>query len=294
MQIKSRVVTFSTLFGLAEWSALAAFLVVLLLAMPRLAVAQGEIAISEFTHQGNGCRPGTVSHAVSGDGQAITVFFSDYVVSTDRRRVAHKNCNLSITVQSEPGWEFSVVGADIRGFANISERAVGRFAIRHNFDAEPGPTFQDTVINGPSVGEFLTQVALTPEQARWSGCRPGPHKLRLGTSASVAMRRGGSGSMMSVDSVDGELRQRYMLRWRACTGSQNEPGSVVRAQCRVWLVGQRGNRITQFPGIGRGPSAEVATAQATREALNLCDVARRIRPQFTCEVEPSSCRNSSN
>ena len=294
MQINSRVAILPRRIEMAQGAALLAFWACLLLIMSKPVLAQGGVSISDFTHQGNGCRPGTVSHAVSGDGQAITVFFSDYVVSTDRRRIAHKNCNLSITVQSEPGWEFSVVGADIRGFANISERAFGRFAIRHNFDAEPGPTFQDTVINGPSVGEFLTQVALTPEQARWSGCRPGPRKLRLGTSATVAMRQGGAGSMMSVDSVDGELRQRYMLRWRPCVGAQNEPGSVVRAQCRAWLVGQRGNRITQFPGIGRGSSAEVATDQATREALNLCEVARRIRPQFTCEVEPSSCRTSNH
>jgi hypothetical protein len=265
-------------------------LTVLLMARP--ARAQNGVAITEFTHQGSGCRPGTVSNAVSSDGLAITVFFSDYVVSTDRRRLANKNCNLSLTVQSEPGWEFSVVGADIRGFANISERSVGRFAIRHNFDAEPGPTFQDTVINGPSVGEFLMQVALPPEQARWSGCRPGPKKLRLGTTATIAMRQGGSGSMMSVDSVDGELRQRYMLRWRQCSSVQNQPNQVVRAHCRAWLVGPRGNRMTQFPGVGRGSDAQAAIAHASREAIALCELARRIRPQLSCEVEQSSCRTN--
>jgi len=290
MQFTAIAATATRPVATLELAMLAAVGLLVLLSFSKPVLAQGGVSISELTHGGNGCRPGTVSNSISSDGQAITIFFSDYVVSTDQRRLARKNCNLAITVQSEPGWEFSVVGADVRGFANISERAVGRFAIRHNFDAEPGPSVQDTVINGPSAGEFMTQVALTADQARWSGCRPGARKLRLATSALVEMRRGALGSMMSVDSIDGELRQRYTLRWRQCAGGQNETGSVVRAQCRAWLIGQNGNRMAQFPGIARAANAETANAQATQEAMNQCEVARRVRPQLRCEVEPSSCR----
>ncbi len=292
MRTKKRTMALAQDRNVFHQSFLAALMFFLLFLLSRPVLAQNGVAITEFNHQGSGCRPGTVSHAVSGDGLAITVFFSDYVVSTDRRRLANKNCNLSLTVQSEPGWEFSVVGADIRGFANISERSVGRFAIRHNFEAEPGPTFQDTVINGPSVGEFLIQVSLPTEQARWSGCRPGPKKLRLGTTATIAMRLGGSGSMMSVDSVDGELRQRYMLRWRPCSSVQNQPNPAVRAHCRAWLLGPRGHRVSQFPGVGRGAGAQAAVAIASREAMALCELARRVRPQFLCEVEQTSCRTN--
>jgi hypothetical protein len=87
-----------------------------------------EVEISAVTYGGTGCPDKTVQGLLSDDKTTITLSFDAYTVqsgpnipATERR----KFCQLQMKLKYPPGFQYSIFGADYRGYASLEKGVQG-------------------------------------------------------------------------------------------------------------------------------------------------------------------------
>ena len=177
--------------------------------------APGEVRISEVSYEGSGCTPGSAADMVSPDGRAFTLFFSDFGITTEQHGVLRKQCRVAMTIEAPIGFEFALVGLDYRGYMDITKKAMLKFSSRMSFhNGNGGQKIFDFKVKGPLADEFFFPVR-TGDQSKWSGCANRDRPMVLTTEAALQSATG-PGSLVTLDSMDGEFSQRYQLQWRRC------------------------------------------------------------------------------
>lgn len=85
---------------------------------------------------GTGCPQGTVSTILSEDQTVVTLIYDTYVASigpgiavTEQR----KNCQLTLELQYPGGFQYSILSADYRGYANIEKGVTGTLKSTYYF-----------------------------------------------------------------------------------------------------------------------------------------------------------------
>lgn len=72
---------------------------------------------------GSGCRPGTVSVAVSEDSSLMTFIFDDFQAAVGPNAGSYRKralCKVNVTISS-PGWAFDVQSVDFRGYVRLAK-----------------------------------------------------------------------------------------------------------------------------------------------------------------------------
>ena len=175
----------------------------------------GETQITEIAFEGTGCPAGSVADSVSPDGRAFTVFFSDFGVTSESHGVTQKQCRTKLTVSAPIDYEFSLVGLDYRGYMDITNKAMLKFSTRASFNnGNGGQKLFDLKFKGPKADEFLFPVRVG-DQSKWSGCAHS-HRPLVITTEVFLQSASGSGSLVTIDSMDGEFAQQFRLIWRRC------------------------------------------------------------------------------
>jgi hypothetical protein len=85
---------------------------------------------------GTGCPQGTVNTIISDDQTVVTLIYDTYVASigpgiavTEQR----KNCQLTLELQYPGGFQYSILSADYRGYANIEKGVTGTLKSTYYF-----------------------------------------------------------------------------------------------------------------------------------------------------------------
>jgi hypothetical protein len=211
------------------------FLGLVALAVPAFADSPdpSQIYIEKIKHTGTGCRPGSVASQISPDAQAFTLLYDDYIVDTSNRggghsedsrpgsNAAQKACNLTIDMHVPAGWSFALFSLDVRGYANLPARVSGfqntTYAFRGNHK-EIGRM----ELRGPKDEDYFHRTTTSLDQVEFSSCEGKVRVLAIRTSIRVQ----GKG-LLTVDSTDGEVTQKYGIAWRRCangtTGNNGNP-----------------------------------------------------------------------
>lgn len=191
--------------------------------------------IVSVAYQGTGCAPGTVTTQVSPDGQALTVMFSDYAIDTSSRggRPARKVCQLNLGLRRPEGWSLAVSGMQVRGYAALQSGAIGVAKAMVSFGRMPHQEVGRQRLIGPFDDNFAIETRLSPQEAEWTSCTQG-HRPRLNMRTAISVRprqrfldtdgesddpgrgQGFPQGLVTIDSVDGAIAQRYALTWRRC------------------------------------------------------------------------------
>lgn len=85
---------------------------------------------------GTGCPKGTVTPIISEDQSTMTLLYDAYVASigpnvlvTEQR----KNCQLTVELEYPGGFQYSIMSADYRGYANIEKGINGTLKSTYYF-----------------------------------------------------------------------------------------------------------------------------------------------------------------
>lgn len=98
-----------------------------------------EIEIAGVTYGGTGCPDGTVQGLLTDDKTTLTLSFDAYTVqsgpaipATDRR----KFCQLQLKLRYPSGFQYSIFGADYRGYASLEKGVTGTTQSTYYFSGQ--------------------------------------------------------------------------------------------------------------------------------------------------------------
>lgn len=98
-----------------------------------------EVEISAVTYGGTGCPDNTVQGLLSDDRTTITISFDQYTVqsgpniaATERR----KFCQLQLKLKYPSGFQYSIFGADWRGYASLEAGVTGTAQSTYYFSGQ--------------------------------------------------------------------------------------------------------------------------------------------------------------
>jgi len=177
----------------------------------------------EITYGGTGCPQGSLSTAISPDGQAVTVTFDQYdaEVGPDTQPVVRQFCNLNLPMNIPSGWQYSLVELDYRGYLSLDPHVEARQTSEYYFQGQQGPSFS-SVWYGPEDRDFdfSDVIGLETHNWSWSPCYEQRH-LTIKTSMVLNNRRNRLGyGYITTDSIDAEISHVYALVWRHCSAPQ--------------------------------------------------------------------------
>lgn len=204
------------------------------------------ISIESVSAAGNACQNGTVSSTLSPDGRALSLLFDNYIADLSNNPAgAHdrRTCEIDLRLRLPAGWSMALFRADYRGFANLDPATMGIHEMLYSFPGAgpvrnlfagpvrprpPGPpvsvgkkpSFSSQFIRGPYQGDYVFTNTLQLNQLAWSACADTVQTLRI--SAGVLVRSlapanaGRKQAMMTLDSIDANIRQDFGVVWRRC------------------------------------------------------------------------------
>lgn len=192
----------------------------LLLAVTGNALAEeapppGQVRIESVSYNGPGCPIGSAVASLAPDGRALTLLFDSFTATTGGGVTRdYKACTIDLRMQVPAGWSFGLFKTHIRGYANIAASSIGTQHSRYTFGSQR-LAVSSRQIAGPFANDYQHDQTVPLPNLVYSPCNGG-RSLSILTSLEV----NGNASLMTVDSVDGELKQTYGLSWKRCSGTQ--------------------------------------------------------------------------
>ncbi|MGE0172711.1 MAG: DUF4360 domain-containing protein [Oligoflexales bacterium] len=191
----------------------------LLLAFSVRAAAQdgpSGVTIDSLEYQGSGCVDGTVGQDIAPDLGAFTLIFDNFLVD---RMGADSRCRIDLRINVPVGWQFKIFSVQVRGYVNLDAGAKGRQELRIHATGTPVDVKKE--LQGPRDEDYILSESLS--NAKWSQCQNRSHKIRVEARASLNGPASASG-LLTVDSIDGVVTQKYGMAWQRCTGNGNGGG----------------------------------------------------------------------
>ncbi len=159
---------------------------------------------------GEGCGPGTTSVAISGDGVAFTVAYSDFVVLAHGSD-AHKTCELTIRVNHPDDYTYGVAETSFRGFAQLEDGSKGTERASYFFANQAPTVHSPHTFSGPMTDTW--EAIDHPVSVVHGPCherRPLTIKTELKVTGKSAA------SYLAMDSTDGKVNATVQLSWQKC------------------------------------------------------------------------------
>lgn len=248
------------------------------------------------------CPDGSLAHMLSPDGKALTLLFDSFLVEVNADRLGTaqtKQCDINLTLQTPPGWEFGIFSVDMRGYGSFDPGTTGwQWAIYWlngrgvsgvvNDCAGPyGNYVACKQFYGPFDDDYIHSSNLDLGNVPYSGCNRTQHTIKIRTGAVVKTTEAGfRAALLTVDSIDGEVTEEYNLRWRRCGGGGG-PGRFI-GSCTVNLK-SRWRTIRGYTGQGSGGTADSARQNALTNATSICERVRAGNRRYRCDVSGARC-----
>ena len=238
------------------------------LSVPGLAGAQEAEAPSSFRildirTQGTGCNLGTVALNISSDRQAFTLSFSEFfaeITAGSGLTEAMSQCRVLFNTEQDAGWEYGVLGVNVRGAAFLDAGVRGRQVINFGALNRDGRSVLD--LQGPVEQDYIHSDQASLQNVRWTGCRRNDNRQKdfaVNTRLVLNSSSPDAQGLMTVDSIDGEIKQIYDLVWRRCDGK----GPRQFAFCTLSLPNPSGvERVIRTKEQGANANAALAKARA--------------------------------
>jgi hypothetical protein len=183
------------------------------------------ITIKTIDALGTGCPVGSYSANLSPDKKAFTLSFSEFVAEVGPGiplSAARKNCSVTLTLSVPAGWQYSIGTFNYRGFMDLAAKVRADHSTSYFFQGtgETG-TFTATT-TGPVVKDFVytDKIGLASVYIpdTWSPCNV-DRALTINPSIRLTKLTGAASDVQSLitnDTVDGEINQVFGLAWRRC------------------------------------------------------------------------------
>lgn len=187
---------------------------------PAFADTPDYVTIRSISFAGSGCPAGTVAGNVSPDLTAFTLLFDQYIaevgpgVPFSEKR---KNCQLNIDFDFPPGWSYSLLTVDYRGYVSLDPRVTGLQQSSYYFQGQFATARLRTPIVGPIDEDYQIRDTLGMSALVWSPCGA-MRSININSEIRLDNSRNRQGrGLMTTDSIDGSVRLIYGIQWRRCT-----------------------------------------------------------------------------
>ncbi|KXJ96283.1 secreted protein [Microdochium bolleyi] len=198
------------------WASLLTLAVGLVAAAPSTpAPAPKKVKVHSVKLLGSGCPEGTADVTVDATGSLFEATFSEYIVETGPGTVPsdwRKNCKLTINMEFDSGYQFSILETSMKGFAEIPKKAKGRCDNTFSFTGERGKVNYGLSLPGPYTGAF--DLETDTAVASWSPCGGSTAILNMNTQCNLTPTH--LPALIAVDSVSGKLTVIFAVQWRYC------------------------------------------------------------------------------
>lgn len=101
---------------------------------------KNQVEIEEITYGGTGCPENTAQGLISKDRSTITLSFDAYLVQSGESAPAsdrRKFCQLQMKLKYPGGFQYSILGADFRGYASLDTGVNGTAQTTYYFSGQP-------------------------------------------------------------------------------------------------------------------------------------------------------------
>jgi hypothetical protein len=185
------------------------------------AFAQGPdyVRVRSINFAGSGCPAGSVATNVSPDRQAFTLLFDSYIAEVGQGvspREKRKNCVVNVDLDFPSGWTYTFFTVDYRGYVDLASSMVGTQQTSYYFQGSSATARLASNISGPAARDYQIRDNLAITSLVWSPCGAS-RSLNMNTEVRIDNSRNPRGQgIMTLDSIDGQLKHIYGIRWRRC------------------------------------------------------------------------------
>lgn len=176
-----------------------------------------EVHINKISYNGTGCPLGTVAENMADDAKAFTLLFDSYVAEAGPGipfSANRKNCQIAVDLQFPQGWSYTIFTVDYRGYAKLEPGTSGAQQSTYYFQGQPKSAVLKTTYTGPKDSDYHIRDTLGLSSLVWSPC--GVNRAVNINTQVRANATGGRRALMTLDSIDGELKHVYGIQWRRC------------------------------------------------------------------------------
>ena len=194
------------------------------LLLPSQAFAQGDwpssrdISIESVRTTGIRCPAGSVATNLSDDGTAMTLLFDEFIAELGegtRRRILER-CTVDIKMNVPPGWSMGLFCVDVRGYADLDATVSASQTINYHFGQGAPREIANVSLEGPFSDDYENFTQIPVQSINWSPCDRRQQDLSIITHLSLQREHSDQLGLMTVDSLDGELKHHYGIMWRQC------------------------------------------------------------------------------
>ncbi|MET9227740.1 DUF4360 domain-containing protein [Lentzea sp. NPDC003310] len=183
-------------------------MLVVLALLASLVPPPGPVTIDVVSVGGSGCPAGTTTVALSEDGGAFTVTYSDFLVQGNGSE-AKRSCRIELRIDA-PGYTYGIAATDYRGFAHLTDKARG--VVRNDYWFPGFPTRHSSrTYQAPMSDNW--QVTDTPGGVAHGPCRD---RKPLVVETELKVTGKGAGSFLTMDSTDSSVSTTFRLSWKKC------------------------------------------------------------------------------
>jgi hypothetical protein len=174
-----------------------------------------EVQIDGISYGGSGCSQGSVGVDLASDRRAFTLIFDEYILEFPA--ASQKSCEIDVNLTNAPGWQFAIFQVQVRGYAMLDPGVTGKHKLSIHAAGGGQPAKSEMKKSGPFDDDYIVTGSLT-NNLKWSQCQHTTHRIKI-KSASTIEGAASAAGLMTVDSIDGSLTQKYGMSWRRCSGN---------------------------------------------------------------------------
>jgi hypothetical protein len=174
-----------------------------------------KVKINGISLLGTGCPAGTADVQIDATGTLFEATFSAYEIQSGPGTMAsnwRKNCKLTLNMEFDRGYQFTIFDTEMKGFREIPHGARGECKNTFSFTGSPGSATYRLGLPGPSSGNF--NLKSDPSIESWSQC--GGHTAILNMNTQCSLSPTHLPALIAVDSVSGKLTVKFAITWRPC------------------------------------------------------------------------------
>ncbi|RYP07325.1 hypothetical protein DL764_002577 [Monosporascus ibericus] len=198
------------------WPSAVIFLVGLVAAVPTTpAPAPEKVRVHSVRLLGSGCPKGSADVTIDATGTLFEATFSEYIVESGKGKGARdwrKNCKLTMNMEFDAGFQFSILETSMQGFAEIPKYGKGHCDNTFSFTGQHDKVNFGIDLKGHYSGPF--DLRSDPAIIAWSPCGGSTAILNMNTQCNLSPSH--LPALIAVDSVSGMLTVKFAIQWQYC------------------------------------------------------------------------------
>lgn len=197
---------------------------VLLSAFTADAADLSSVKITGVNFQGSGCPQGSVHTAFSPQSGQFSILYDAFTLNVGGPTMQNtdvRGCEVRIDLKLPFGYAINVESADFRGFVSLDGGVIAQHTVDHQVGSNKLATygFGTQIFAGPKQETYFIQSQKPNIRLpKLLQCLPLKQNttLMVRTHVKITGADGPRIGLMTVDSADGQIEQKYVLSLRRC------------------------------------------------------------------------------